>query len=426
MAGSDSFAPVVMSGSGEMPPSMVTETSSGMSERFTLDHSSFEKLLAAAWVLQCLHDQLHDQDVGRDKAIADRVKTPERLNAGSPTLSAVVEKVAQAVPEVASAETMFEMLSSRTADDRVLVEPVVQQPAESNTLCFDVPVKVEPRPVEAGTSVQSQSVAALDAGGPLLSVLGEPAGDDQKKAARSRPAFDLCAAKLRTAFSSALDTFIKLRPAFRVNLTQPALRAAAIATPVLLLTLVAASLLLGTWHRQPANSAQAISGPSAPTAAAAVNDISATQTTTKRAASDDHKRITNRRPNRSGDAIPPPRSSHRQVTDPATLSAVRRLSKYELGGLRRQAKYGDASAAFALGMAYEVGQHVPQNCAEAARWVRTAADAGNAAADYNLGLRYRDGDGVPANRAESAKWLRRAAARRYPKANLALKMLASR
>jgi TPR repeat protein len=77
-------------------------------------------------------------------------------------------------------------------------------------------------------------------------------------------------------------------------------------------------------------------------------------------------------------------------------------------------------------MAYEVGRHVPQNCAEASRWVTTAAEAGNAAAQYNLGLRYRDGDGVSANRGESEKWLRRAASRRYPKANLALKMLASR
>ncbi len=114
------------------------------------------------------------------------------------------------------------------------------------------------------------------------------------------------------------------------------------------------------------------------------------------------------------------------MTDPAALVAVQGLSKYEIKTLRRQAKYGDASAAFTLGMAYELGRHVPQNCAEATRWVTTAAEEGNAAAEYNLGLRYRDGDGVPANRAESEKWLRRAAARRYPKANLALKMLASR
>jgi len=114
------------------------------------------------------------------------------------------------------------------------------------------------------------------------------------------------------------------------------------------------------------------------------------------------------------------------VTDPATLSVVQGLSQHEISGLRRQAKYGDASAAFTLGMAYEVGRHVPQNCAKATRWVTTAAEAGNAAAQYNLGLRYRDGDGVSANRAESEKWLRKAATHRNRQAKLALKMLASR
>jgi TPR repeat protein len=77
-------------------------------------------------------------------------------------------------------------------------------------------------------------------------------------------------------------------------------------------------------------------------------------------------------------------------------------------------------------MAYELGQHVPQSCAKAARWVTIAAEAGNSAAEFNLGLRYRDGDGVRANRALSEKWLRKAAARRYANAKLALKLLASR
>jgi hypothetical protein len=113
------------------------------------------------------------------------------------------------------------------------------------------------------------------------------------------------------------------------------------------------------------------------------------------------------------------------VTDKATLSVVQALSQYEIGGLRRQARYGDAAAAFALGMAYEIGQHVPQSCEQAARWVTTAAEAGDAAAQYNLGLRYLDGDGVPANRAQSKKWLRRAS-HRNQQAKLALRVLASR
>jgi TPR repeat protein len=77
-------------------------------------------------------------------------------------------------------------------------------------------------------------------------------------------------------------------------------------------------------------------------------------------------------------------------------------------------------------MAYEIGRHVRQNCAEAGRWVTNAAEAGNTAAQYNLGLRYRNGDGVLANRAASEKWLRKAAAGRNRQARLVLRMLASR
>ena len=115
-----------------------------------------------------------------------------------------------------------------------------------------------------------------------------------------------------------------------------------------------------------------------------------------------------------------------RITDAATISAVQQLSRYEIKGLRRRAKYGDESASFSLGMAYELGHSVPQSCVEAARWVTTAAEAGNSAAQYNLGLRYRDGDGVPPNRGESEKWLRKAAAQRNQQAKLALRILASR
>jgi TPR repeat protein len=118
--------------------------------------------------------------------------------------------------------------------------------------------------------------------------------------------------------------------------------------------------------------------------------------------------------------------SHYRTTDRASFSAVQQLSRYEINGLLRRAHYGDDSAAFTLGMAYEVGRFVPQNCAQAARWVTAAAESGDAAAQYNLGLRYRDGDGLAANRAESEKWLRKAAAHNNRQARLALRELARR
>ena len=106
-------------------------------------------------------------------------------------------------------------------------------------------------------------------------------------------------------------------------------------------------------------------------------------------------------------------ATHRRVTDSATARALRDLSRFEIPGLMRRARYGDDSAAFMLGMAYETGYGVPQDCAKAAHWVSEAASEGDAAAAYNLSLRYRDGDGVPPNAEESEKWRQKAVAKRY-------------
>ncbi len=108
--------------------------------------------------------------------------------------------------------------------------------------------------------------------------------------------------------------------------------------------------------------------------------------------------------------------SHKRVTDSATSAALGDLSRFEIPGLLRQARYGDDSAAFLVGMAYETGRGVPQSCEKAARWVKEAATDGDAAAEYNLSLRYRDGDGLPADSGQSEKWLQKAAAQNYPQA----------
>ena len=118
--------------------------------------------------------------------------------------------------------------------------------------------------------------------------------------------------------------------------------------------------------------------------------------------------------------VPASQVSHMQETDPAISSALGTISRYEIAGLRRRAEYGDDTAALLLGMAYETGHLMPQNCAKAAQWVATSASEGNAAAQYNLGLRYREGDGVPVNPDVGASWLRKAAAQEYAQAHLAL------
>jgi hypothetical protein len=113
-------------------------------------------------------------------------------------------------------------------------------------------------------------------------------------------------------------------------------------------------------------------------------------------------------------------SSHLRITDPASEAYLRDMTRYETPTLRRRAEYGDDIAAFQLGMAYEVGYGVSQNCARAAEWVRQAAENGNAAAEFNLGLRYRDGDGVTPDPEQANKWLRRAYAHKYSAAHGAL------
>jgi TPR repeat protein len=75
---------------------------------------------------------------------------------------------------------------------------------------------------------------------------------------------------------------------------------------------------------------------------------------------------------------------------------------------------------------YDLGEGVPQDLAEAARWYRAAADQDHASAQNNLGLMYDYGEGVEENAAEAVRWYRRAAEQEHAGAqnNLALKYLA--
>ena len=77
---------------------------------------------------------------------------------------------------------------------------------------------------------------------------------------------------------------------------------------------------------------------------------------------------------------------------------------------RLAAEQGHAGAQSALGWMYTIGQGVPQDHAEAARWnrqairgYRLAAEQGNAEAQFNLGLQLAPDD------VEAAPWYRRAA-----------------
>ena len=84
-------------------------------------------------------------------------------------------------------------------------------------------------------------------------------------------------------------------------------------------------------------------------------------------------------------------------------------SRLSVAQLTAKAEKGDAQAQFLLGRAHAIGDGVPKDAVEAAKWYRHAAEQGNAIAQNNLGAKYAAGVGVPKDFAEAVKWWRKAA-----------------
>ncbi|HVJ55693.1 MAG TPA: SEL1-like repeat protein [Aliidongia sp.] len=76
---------------------------------------------------------------------------------------------------------------------------------------------------------------------------------------------------------------------------------------------------------------------------------------------------------------------------------------------RTFADQGDGDSAFRLGQAFETGQGVGQNPAEAALWYRKAASLGNTSAALKMGALYQAGRGVPQDFEQADRWYRIAA-----------------
>ena len=74
------------------------------------------------------------------------------------------------------------------------------------------------------------------------------------------------------------------------------------------------------------------------------------------------------------------------------------------------AKQGHALAQFQLGVLYSQGLGVPQNYAEAAKWVRLSAQQGETEAQFNLGRMYFEGLGVAQDWVLALMWTHLAAA----------------
>jgi TPR repeat protein len=83
---------------------------------------------------------------------------------------------------------------------------------------------------------------------------------------------------------------------------------------------------------------------------------------------------------------------------------------------QEQAKDGDATAQYNLGICYYNGDGVAVDKAEAVKWLRKAAEKGHLQAQTLIGAFYFQGDGVAVDKAEAIKWFRKAAVQGYPQA----------
>ena len=79
--------------------------------------------------------------------------------------------------------------------------------------------------------------------------------------------------------------------------------------------------------------------------------------------------------------------------------------------LTQIAERGDARAQFVLGVMYAIGDDVPQDHGEAAKWFWLAAEQGHAEAQNCLGVMYVRGEGVPHDYKEAYAWFNIVAAK---------------
>src|SRR3990170_1139826 len=72
--------------------------------------------------------------------------------------------------------------------------------------------------------------------------------------------------------------------------------------------------------------------------------------------------------------------------------------------LRKAAEQDNAKAQSSLGELYAKGNGVPQDYTEAAKWYRKAAEQGNPDAEIKLALAYEEGRGVPQDYVQALMW----------------------
>jgi TPR repeat protein len=84
------------------------------------------------------------------------------------------------------------------------------------------------------------------------------------------------------------------------------------------------------------------------------------------------------------------------------------------------AEQGDPDAQNKLGFLRAQGRGVSKDDAKAVGWYRRAAQLGNAKGQFNLGLAYDEGRGIPQDSKQATEWWHRAAAQGHTAAQLKL------
>lgn len=363
-----------------------------MGERFTLDVDSFQRLLAAAWVLQCERDRKNTR-ISREASVVCLGRKVNRVPENFPIPSYIFE--AETRPNQSQALNGSTGSDVEASPSQVLPAPLQVQssamaesgvwrpkPAASVPLPADVSGALALAP-ERHETAESNVIPFL-----LAELQQESVWEKIERAAGGRA---------RRIAGTVVEWRDRLQSELRVKVIirgRTMDRLARYAAPVFALLILGALLI--------------------PQVSSRVGWLRSVRAAVHLPGSVG-----------AGGSGPVLETSHLRVTDAAELALLNQMSRYEVRSMRRQAEFGDDSVALTLGMAYETGRGVPQNCQEAARWMELAAEDGNAAAEYNLALRYLSGDGVVEDRGVAKKWLEAASRQGYEKARVILQSMNS-
>jgi hypothetical protein len=339
-----------------------------MSTQFTPDISSFERLLAAAWILQCQRDGVQSDAI---VAVA-RTEKPGAEGDCYFDLENPFQELKEKEPRIEDGATRPDAASESAS---VAVAEKEELVAEDRTEASDYKPALTP-------ASPSKIDGARDHA--LLRVLGTATATPTAEEERKQDGVPI--------------TLRIVIPTQSMKIVSGAV------APVVLLLIMCGFLLSWPFGQKAAQASQRLS----------LKSLGSELKASLQSDKVNYKETAKA----SGNAASTPglETSHQHITDAVTASVVNDLSPYEIQALARQAQYGDQFAALALGMAYETGHYVHPSCTKAAEWIAFAAANGNAAAQYNLALRYFQGDGLPQDFQEGRKWLQSAASRGYPKA----------